>query len=128
VNSKLIVGRIVWAELLDPQGRNSKVRPAVLISPSVNGDGWLAVALTTKIDMAPADVCVELPWHRDGHPKTQLNQRNAAVCTWRAFLSPEQIVGLGGFAPMAHFQRILEVLEHLRQRDTPDGGHDSDAK
>jgi hypothetical protein len=30
--SGLCRGRIVWVELLDPQGRNSKCRPAVIVT------------------------------------------------------------------------------------------------
>jgi mRNA-degrading endonuclease toxin of MazEF toxin-antitoxin module len=120
VETKLTVGRIVWAELYDPQGSNPKVRPAVLLSPGEAGD-WLAVAVSTQTDMAPAEVCVELPWHRSGHPRTKLTQRNVAVCTWRAFLKPQQILNLGGIVPVPVFQRIMSVLVGLMGAEETDG-------
>ena len=37
-------GRIVWVELLDPQGRNRKCRPAVIVTPDADirddGEVW----------------------------------------------------------------------------------------
>jgi mRNA-degrading endonuclease toxin of MazEF toxin-antitoxin module len=43
--SQLCRGRIVWVELLDPQGRNRKYRPALVVSPDVNirddGEVWV---------------------------------------------------------------------------------------
>jgi mRNA-degrading endonuclease toxin of MazEF toxin-antitoxin module len=65
-------GRIVWVELPDPQGGNPKRRPAVIVSevPEDRPDAevWV-VAVTTQVDAAPADASVELPWHRDRHPR-----------------------------------------------------------
>jgi hypothetical protein len=34
--SQLCRGRIVWVELLDPQGRNPKCRPAVIVTPDAD--------------------------------------------------------------------------------------------
>ena len=65
--SQLCRGRIVWVELLDPQGRNRKCRPAVIVTPDTDiredGEVWV-VGISTQLDQAPADVQVELPWDR----------------------------------------------------------------
>jgi mRNA-degrading endonuclease toxin of MazEF toxin-antitoxin module len=64
--SPLVRGRIVWVELLDPQGRNRKCRPAVIVTPDVDiradGEVWV-VAISSQLTEAPAEVQVELPWH-----------------------------------------------------------------
>ena len=83
--SQLSRGRIVWVELLDPQGRNPKCRPAVIVTPDADiradGEVWI-VAISTQLDEAAAEDQVELPWDRRGHPRTGLRERCAAVCTW----------------------------------------------
>ncbi len=118
MNPNLVAGRIVWAELFDPQGRNPKIRPAILVGPSAGIMEWLAGAVSTKVDAAPPGVCVELPWHREGHPRTELKARSVAVCTWHAFLSPDHIVELGGFTPLPQLQRILTILDTLSGNDS----------
>src|SRR5438552_7296188 len=85
VVSQLCRGRIVWVQLPDPQGRNPKCRPAVVVTPDADiradGEVWV-VAISTQLDQAPAEAQVELPWDRRGHPRTGLRERSAAVCTW----------------------------------------------
>ncbi len=109
-------GRIVWVELLDPQGRNPKVRPAVILTatPEIRDDGEVVVAaVTTQLDMAPAEVCVELPWQRGGHPRTKLNSRNVAVCTWLVTISVNIIQGTAGVVPLTQMTRILDIVRDL---------------
>jgi len=79
-------GRIVWVELPDPQGRNAKHRPVVILTATEEikpGEPIVGVAISTTIDPAFPEAHVEIPWHRSGHPKTGLSKRSAAVCTWR---------------------------------------------
>jgi mRNA-degrading endonuclease toxin of MazEF toxin-antitoxin module len=84
--SPLCRGRIVWVELLDPQGRNRKCGPAVIVTPDADirtdGEVWV-VAISSQLDEAPLEAQVELPWDRRGHSRTGLKERCAAVCTWR---------------------------------------------
>ena len=62
--SQLGRGRIVWVELLDPQSRNAKCRPAVIVTPDADiredGEVWV-VAISTQLDEAPVGAQVELP-------------------------------------------------------------------
>lgn len=118
MSSPLQQGRIVWVEPLDPQGRNPKRRPAVVLTPTaeIKPDGEVVVvALTSQIDQSPADVSVEVPWHRDGHPRTKLNRRNVVVCTWLVVI-PVSVIGpgdLGGSVPFPQMARILEIVAAL---------------
>ena len=111
-------GRILWIELLDPQGRNLKIRPAVIVTSTseIHSDGVVVVvAISTQIDSMPEDVCVELPWHRDGHPKTKLNARNVAICTWAVPIHVSSIVSAGGRVPLKQMKEILSILLRLQQ-------------
>jgi mRNA-degrading endonuclease toxin of MazEF toxin-antitoxin module len=119
VSSPLSQGRIVWVELLDPQGRNSKRRPAVVLTPTaeIRSDGEVVVAaLSSQIDQSPPEVSVEIPWHRDGHPRTKLNRRNVAVCSWLVAVSVASIRAddFGGIVPFAQMARILEIVRSLQ--------------
>ena len=79
-------GQIVWAELADANGVR-KLRPAVVLTPTdrVTPSGPLdVVAVTSRLPPSLPDDHVLLPWHAQGHPRTGLNRKCAAVCTWRA--------------------------------------------
>lgn len=121
MSDELRQGRIVWAELLDPQGRNPKVRMAVIITPTTEiraDDDVIVVAVTSQTDAAPPDVCVELPWHRDGHPRTKLNRRNVAVCTWLVTIPVAEIRSLSGHVPTPELLRIIDIIA-ARSAGTP---------
>ena len=110
-------GRIVLVEMSDPQGRNPKLRPAIVVSKTGQEceTGFLTVvALTTRIDQAPIEFSVRLPWHRDGHPRTQLRQSGVAVCNWFAAISPKEIVEVKGIVPPRELTRILALVEAQR--------------
>jgi mRNA-degrading endonuclease toxin of MazEF toxin-antitoxin module len=100
--SQLCRGRIVWVEVLDPQSRNRKCRPAVIVSPDADirddGEVWV-VAISTQLQEAPTEDQVELPWERRGHPRTGLRERCAAVCTWMEKVSVASIQGHAGTVP-----------------------------
>lgn len=123
MSAPLQQGRIVWAELLDPQGRNPKRRPAVVLTPTaeIRSDGEVVVAaLSSQIDQAPPQVSVPVPWHRDGHPRTKLNRRNVVVCSWLVTLPVASIQpdDIGGIVPFAEMARVLEIVRSLQSGPT----------
>jgi len=106
----------VWVELPDPQGRNPKIRPAVIVTPTdaILPEGTIdVVAVTTQIDQSPAEVSVSLPWHRNGHPRTKLRRRNVADCSWRAQMPVLMVQSEAGQVPVAEMNRILQILAIL---------------
>jgi mRNA-degrading endonuclease toxin of MazEF toxin-antitoxin module len=117
--SPLCRGRIVWVELVDPQGRNPKCRPAVIVTPDedirVDGEVWV-VAISSQLDEAPAESQVELPWHRTGHPRTGLKERSAAVCTWLEKVSVAAIRGYAGTVPG---RQLLDILTRIKPPEPP---------
>lgn len=116
---QLCRGRIVWVELLDPQGRNPKCRPAVIVTPDeeiqTDGEVWV-VAISTQLDEAPAEAQVQLPWDRRGHPRTGLKERSAAVCTWMEKVSVAQIQECAGIVPG---RQLLDVLARIKFPEAP---------
>lgn len=112
--SPLCRGRIVWVEVLDPQGRNRKCRPAVVVTPDAeirsDGEVWV-VAISSQLDQAPAEVQVELPWDHRGHPRTGLKERCAAVCSWMEKVSVASIQGTAGTVPGHQLLAILAAIK-----------------
>jgi hypothetical protein len=109
-------GRIVWAEILDSQGRNRKRRPVVIVTATDQiqpGVTFHGVAISTQLDMAPAEEQVELPWHNNHHPRTLLTERCVAVCSWPVPLTEKDILGYGGTVPGKQMIQILEIVERL---------------
>ena len=109
-------GRIVQVEVLDPQGRNAKVRPAVIVTPdeAISPDGEVdVVAITTQLDQAPEDDQVKLQYDPRGTCRTQLRQVCAAVCTWRVRVRVADIRGYLGVVPG---RQMLEINAKIAER------------
>ena len=112
--SQLCRGRIVWVELLDPQGRNLTCRPAVIVTPDADirpdGEVWV-VAISTQLHQAPAEVQVELPWDPRGTARTGLKERCAAICTWMEKVSIASIKGYAGIVPG---RQLLDIQKRIK--------------
>ncbi len=121
-------GRIVWVEMVDPQGRNSKCRPAVIVTPSEDlrpeGAIWV-VGISTQVGSGLAENQVELPWHRQKHPRTGLSERCVAVCNWLVRVPVSSIQSEAGSVPGPALARILSLVGRLPLPDTePTRGSD----
>lgn len=94
-------GQIVWAELADANGVR-KARPAVVVTPTerISASETLeVVAITSRLPLPlPADHIL-LPWHARGHPRTGLNRKCAAVCSWIARIASTDIRNTAGIVP-----------------------------
>jgi mRNA-degrading endonuclease toxin of MazEF toxin-antitoxin module len=111
---------VIVVNLLDPQGRNPKDRACVLVSSAekiASGGPLDVVAITTFLqDPLPSDH-VSLPWHAGRHPRTGLNKRNAAVCSWLVEVEATRIVRTIGHVPGKHLLQIATVIQSLRGVD-----------
>lgn len=106
-------GRIVWVELLDPQGRNPKCRPAVIITATEEikpGESFVVVGISTELAQSLPQDHVELPWDRKKHPKTGLKERCAAVCSWLKEIHAADIQEYAGVVPG---KRLVEILQKV---------------
>lgn len=117
-------GTVVLAEVVDPQGRNPKTRPLVVIEDFDDGDDDVfCVAVTTAVPKPlPAD-CVNLPWHRDRRQsKTGLTAACVAVCNWVVSLDETRIEQTIGRVPDSRLAEIVERVQSLLSDDDPDQG------
>ena len=105
-------GRIVWTEIADANGVR-KLRPAVIVTPSnrITPTAPLnVVAVTSRLSEQLPNDHILLPWHAQGHPRTGLNRRCAAVCTRVARIRHEDIRDVAGVVPGAIMLEILSKV------------------
>ena len=111
------LGEIVLvSRLLNPQGRNPKDRPAVVMTTAdLEGQGMplLIIAVTTLIPHPLPDDHLLLLWQRPRHPRTGLTKRCAAVCSWLTWIDEERILQSIGFVPGKQLKALKEALERL---------------
>jgi hypothetical protein len=111
-------GQIVWAEMADANGIR-KLRPAVVVTPSdrlQESGPFEVVAVTSQVPQPLPDDHVLLPWHSQGHPRTGLNRKCAAVCTWLARISPSDIKGMAGVVPVNASWRFFQSFLNRSRR------------
>jgi mRNA-degrading endonuclease toxin of MazEF toxin-antitoxin module len=108
-------GRIVWAEIADANGI-PKLPPVVIVTPSdrITPTAPLdVIAVTSRVPEPLPQDHVLLPWHAHGHPRTGLNRRCAAVCTWVARIRHTDIREVAGVVPGAVMLEILSKVTTL---------------
>jgi mRNA-degrading endonuclease toxin of MazEF toxin-antitoxin module len=113
-------GRIVLAEVLDPQNRNPKKRHLVIVSRDDQieaGKPFWCVAITGTLPRKLPSAYVLLPFHRSGHPRTGLTKRCAAVCSWRLEINESQVIAYVGRVPNDRLEAILKGIEEEQARD-----------
>ncbi len=117
-------GRIVWATIPDANGIQ-KLRPAVVVKAANPLDAtgrYDVVAVTSRVlDPLPEDH-VLLPWHPKGHPRTRLNRRCAAVCTWLVQIADSDIQDLAGIVPTPIMGTILAKVAAAVPPNRPPAG------
>jgi mRNA-degrading endonuclease toxin of MazEF toxin-antitoxin module len=108
-------GRIVWVDMADANDMR-KLRPAVIVTPNdrITPTPLLdVIAVTSRLSEPLPPEHVLLPWHARGHPRTGLNRRCAAVCTWVARIKHEDIQEVAGVVPGAVMLEIVSKVTAL---------------
>jgi len=110
--AKVQFGQVVWADIADDNGV-IKGRPAIVVTPN----DWLAdsekldvVAVTSRVPDPLPDDHVLLPWHAQRHPRTGLNRKCAAVCSWVVQISVQDIQSIVGMVSGSPFEEILRKI------------------
>ena len=101
MGSPIRFGQIIWTEIADANGIR-KARPVVVITPDdeIIPMGPLeVVAITSWLPDPLPDDHVLLPWHAQRHPRTGLNRKCAAVCSWSAKINENEVQSVVGMVP-----------------------------
>ena len=102
-------GSIVRAWVSDPQGRNPKLRPLVVITPSQDIPGCkvlVGAPITGQFSIPVAKDEIALPYHPGGRASSALRKPCVAKCSWLVTLRPEDIAEQKGFLSS---ERLLSV-------------------
>jgi hypothetical protein len=113
-------GRIIRAEVFDPQGGNPKVRPLLIVSPTpelAGSDAVACVAITGDFSDPLQWDEVRLPWQRNGRGRTQLRKDCVAKCTWQVVVKISGIVDYKGVVPTAQLEQVVEVLRQIANKE-----------
>ena len=111
-------GRIILVETRDPQNRNAKTRPALIVSRTdeIESEGRIAcVAITSAVPDDPPDDCFLLPFSPAGNSRTGLKMRSAAMCSWLFEITEDKIERYLGILSPAKLQEILAYIENRKQ-------------
>jgi len=107
----LVQGQIVLVEVLDPQGRNPKIRPLIIINNPK--EIVIGVAVTSKVPTPLEPSHVELPYDTQGKVKTKLTKKSIAECKWLVEFQAESVVEVKGFVPNRILLEILEKVKNI---------------
>lgn len=111
-------GAVVLAVLLDPNGRNPKRRPAVVITATTDileyGNDEIHVAgITTKFDPSnlQADEVI-VPYSRSGNARTGLTEKSVVKCDWLKTVSCSDVQVIGHL-PGEHLYQVIQRVNSL---------------
>ncbi len=112
-------GSIVLVDVVSSAGDLRGAHPVVIVTPNEAiqaGELLSGPAISTKLQLAPRDHQVELPY---GTPKarTGLNKPNAAVCSWLPVFRQADVIKIIGHTPSQHLAAILDRIEAIAQAD-----------
>jgi mRNA-degrading endonuclease toxin of MazEF toxin-antitoxin module len=110
------LGDILWVRMVDPNGVNEKVRPAVVVTASnliASGAPIVVAAITTTLPDPLTEDLVELPWHPRGTVKTGLRKRSAVACHWLFQIDPARVQKRSGHVPGDKLKEILQKIKDL---------------
>jgi hypothetical protein len=103
------IGEIVSVvDMLDPNGRNPKLRPAIVVAAT--DSRFIVVAISSRLDIATDRTHVMLPWESGGHPRTGLNRKSAAVCFWYEIVTESRFITTGKRVTQQHIEAIRERM------------------
>jgi hypothetical protein len=112
-------GSIVQALVCDPQGRNPKVRPLVVITPTseiLASKLLVGVAITGQFSNPLCRDEVALPYHPGGRASSGLRKPSVAKCTWLVTVRPEDIAEHKGFLSAERLLAVLSAVQSLEDK------------
>jgi hypothetical protein len=108
---------VIVSQLLDPQGRNPKNRPCIVLTPNAEmpgPDGSIDVVAISSIVPDPLlPEFVRLPWQLPFHPVTRLNKPSVAVCSWCPEVEVSRIIEVRGKVPNKEMAQIARRMLSL---------------
>ena len=105
------LGSVVWALLEDANGFR-KVRPAVVLTASAEITSGVAAVTTRVPDPLPEDH-VLLPWDPQGTARSGLRRKCAAVSSWIAEASADDLQVVGALPASVIDELLAKVASRI---------------
>lgn len=104
---------ILFAEVLDPNGRNPKMRRVAVLTPDdalTAGFPIVVAGITGTLPTPLTEDFVALPYRNPPghHPVTGLNKKAAVLCTWLVALAQNEVRGWSGIVP-PRYMKLIEA-------------------
>jgi mRNA-degrading endonuclease toxin of MazEF toxin-antitoxin module len=115
-------GSILWIQLTDPDGKNPKERPALLLSSNekiMEGGELVVAAISTVFSRPIPSHWFELPSRPGGDPVTGLDQPCVVKSDWLKRVEATDVITELGMAPS---RVVRQVLAYLREQAMKKGG------
>lgn len=117
-------GRIVWTNVIDPQGNSCGPHAVIILTPNedIAAATYLrGVVISDEYGYTTAEMRVELPWEcrPGGHPRTGLKTKCAAICNWIVLIRKSDIHenNLGRWTPA---KQLLPIVKKVAELGAPD--------
>jgi hypothetical protein len=115
-------GSVVEVLVSDPQGKNAKLRPLIVVSPTADlsaDPDFFAVAVTGRFTEPLKPDEVRLPYHPAGLAKSGLRKACVAKCSWLVRIQPADVVKQSGFLGAETMTAILRKVGELKLEQPP---------
>ena len=110
---RLSQGQVVDVNIVDPNGRNPKTRPVVILTATdelADADQFVAAAISTKFDEPLPVDCIRVPWSSDGRAKSGLRKPSVVKCRWLVTLKREDVIAARGHLPSTVMCEIMRMV------------------
>tara|TARA_A100001391_G_scaffold203649_2_gene196613 strand:- start:202 stop:558 length:357 start_codon:yes stop_codon:yes gene_type:complete len=111
------LGAIVEAIVADPQGKNDKQRPLIVVGFENDNEKVVICAISSRFPVPIPRDCIPLPHDSQGHPSTGLTVGSVAVCKWVDILDASQLVCKRGYISTKLLKKIIHMIEVLADED-----------
>lgn len=130
--SDLETRRIIWASIDDPQGRNRKVRPAIVFEFDNDESGvpycWVIGGTTTPVDAERMKYTVLLNGpsgtSQTTDPRTGLTENTLFCAFWLEPVYKDQARSVGKMCPESEFLRLRELIDELDNLSQSEPGNE----
>ena len=106
-------GQIVLVLLTDPDGKEPKHRPAVVLTSTEElqaADEIVVAAISTVFEPPLPNDWIEIPWSGDGRSRTGLTKPCVVKCHWLKRVRRSDILKTVGHLPPQYLVKVMRVI------------------
>ena len=117
------LGRVIWADVVDPQGRPAGEHAAIILTTKAEyaaGQPIKAVVISSKLHLGTPGAMVMMKHlkRERGHPRTGLTKKCAAMCNRIVSVEESDIRRYCGLIYGKDLEEILKCIRVSQQQST----------